>query len=219
MKYFFLPLFLLLGACSSPQPTHPKLHKVVFVHGIFDNGKNMGTLERQLKRAEYHVIAPSLKPNNGTVSITQLSHQLGQTIDQEIKEGEPFHLIAFSMGGIIARDYLSKSKRWNDCKSLTTLASPHNGTYLAHLYPVAAGREMKRGSSFLQRLNANPKSIPKHTLSVRTPLDLVILPSSSSELQGASNRTVFSLAHPMLLFNPFVKQMILEHLKTAEINH
>jgi hypothetical protein len=83
------------------------------------------------------------------------SDDLTQTIDVDA--------IGFSMGGLVARYaasdmYLAKSARRLNIKRLFTVSSPHCGAKLAWVpMPDSRVADMRSGSDFLDRLNAEPR--------------------------------------------------------------
>ena len=201
---------------GEPSSTPTKEIPLVMVHGIFDTGADFGSLKLKLRHEGYKCLAPDLKPANGRTGLDKLTTFLEHYIKDHLGEGTPYHLLGYSMGGILSRNYLRTSPNRENCVSLTTLASPHHGTKIAHLYPRRSGVELRPNSTFLNTLNHSPLSVHPTTLSVRTKYDGVIIPSSSSVLQGASNLCVYTPSHPSLLMHPKVKRAILEHLKKAE---
>ncbi|MGA0854317.1 MAG: lipase, partial [Luteolibacter sp.] len=60
--------------------------------------------------------------------------------------------------------------------------------------------QMRPGSSFLQELAATESQLGKiPVISYRTPIDLLILPSRSSEWQRATNISLRVFLHPMMV--------------------
>ena len=206
---------LLFPSCHLTTPT--KKIPVVLVHGIFDDGDSFGPLRIRLRQAGYKCLAPDLSPSNGKEGILVLTQQLERYIKEELGEKQPYHLVGYSMGGIVARSYLRGSENRASCLSLTTLATPHHGTQLAKLYPLKAGVELRPKSAYLTSLNADVKSYHPNTLSVRTTLDGVIIPSASSTLKGAKNLTFSTPAHPSLLVSKRVAAKVLNHLEKHEL--
>jgi len=209
---------ILLSGCNTIQtPTQDT--PIVMVHGIFDDGESFGFLKTRLQQAGYKCLAPDLTPNNGKNGLNPLAKQLDNYIKDELGEKTDFHLLGYSMGGLIARTYLKDSNNRQYCQSLTTLASPHHGTKLAHIYPLQAGIEMRPDSAYLKKLNGNQNSYHQNTLSIRTPYDGVIIPSRSSVLKGANNKSFHTPSHPSLLMSRRVTKIILDHLEGTSSNN
>jgi len=196
--------------CAQQTPTTitPKNQKVILVHGIFRSGKNMRPVQRELERHGYECICPSLYPADASDGLEPLAKQLKQSIDEHV-DG-PFHLVGYSMGGIVSRYYLENLGGAEKCLSLTTIASPNNGTSVAMLYPSKGVKQMRRDSAFLTALNQQSLEASYKHVTFRTPFDLAILPSRSSELPTAENYKLYSLAHPLTLYSKQLHQNLLQ---------
>jgi len=189
---------------------------IVMAHGIFDTGESFGALRVRLNQAGYKCLTPDLTPNTASAGMEPLAEQLANYIDENLEKDSQFHLLGYSMGGIVSRCYLAQLKNNNRCVSLTTLAAPHHGTQLAKAYPLKGGVELRPNSEFLNTLNNNPNSTHPNTLSIRTTLDGVIIPSKSSELPNTENLTFSTPSHPSLLISKRVAQSVLDHIKRSE---
>lgn len=168
---------------------------VVVVHGIDGSARDMARLVRALQADGREVFAPSLSPNDGSSSIDELSAQLKEYIEGNVKR-RPFDLIGYSMGGIVSRHYLQRRKGMEQTRKFITLCSPHHGTITAALRNQPGARQMRRGSPFLHDLNADATSLRKVGFtSFWTPTDLIILPARSSEMPGANNIRRWGVGH------------------------
>ncbi|MGJ8723894.1 MAG: alpha/beta fold hydrolase [Roseibacillus sp.] len=193
-------LALLLTSCSVQPPLPPEVRTpstLVVVHGLYANANHVRPIKEGLASAGFTSFAPNLTPNNGSTSIESLAQQLGTYIDQHVPANAPIQIVAHSMGGLVALQYLQDPQTAVKCRGLYTIATPHNGTLLASFHGGPAGRQMVSNSSFLQKLNARRPSFPVTTY--RTTNDLVIIPSSSSILPFADNQTISSGGHNEIL--------------------
>ncbi|MCX6845591.1 MAG: lipase, partial [Verrucomicrobia bacterium] len=97
------------------------------------------------------------------------------------------------------------------CDRLITISSPHQGTLTAWLHPSKGAKQMRPGSGFLKDLAATESRLGEiPVISYRTPFDLMILPSRSSEWQRANNLSFTVLLHPMM---PSAKSVIADITK------
>lgn len=199
----------LLTACATPGPdagvavgiAEAPARRVVIVHGIFDTRITMIPLRKSLEKAGFDCLVPSLGPADGRDGIESLAGQLDTAIDAEFGPDASFSIVAFSMGGLVSRHYLQNLGGASRCKGLHTIATPHNGTWLAYLYPGEGTRQMRPGSSFLTALNDGDTvfdSVP--ATSYRSPWDGVVLPARNAEWDKADNVEIRSLLHPTLLW-------------------
>jgi triacylglycerol lipase len=102
------------------------------------------------------------------------------------------------MGGLICRYYLQRLGGISRTQTFIAISSPHRGTWTALFRRNPGTRQMRWGSAFLEDLNRDVHMLKQiRTLSIRTPLDLMIVPSHSSILGRC--HTVNVLAHPLML--------------------
>ncbi len=213
----FLP-FLYTGLfCSPSLAKSESATRVVLVHGIFQNGHSFIPMKKQLEKQGFDCIIPKLKPADARSGLETLAAQLQREIEQKWGKDAEFHIVAHSMGGLVSRYYLQELGGHEHCQTLVTLATPHYGTKTAYLYPGKGAWQMRPQSDFLQQLDASSHRLEKiRLISYRTPLDLVILPSTSSHWEIADNRLVWAAAHPLVMHTPRVKREILQELDSQK---
>jgi triacylglycerol lipase len=85
----------------------------------------------------------------------------------------PVNVIAFSMGGLVARAAALQLPA-NPYHRAAFLNTPHQGSLLAWTLPLPALAQMRPGSAFLQSLDAHPWTVP--TYCVWCPGDLMVVP-------------------------------------------
>jgi triacylglycerol lipase len=178
----------------------PETSHVVLVHGFMDTGSVFKSLRRQLERNGHRCLAPNLRPRDARHGIEPLAEHLRQEIEGQIPHQQSFSLIGFSMGGLVARHYLQQLDGAKRCERLITISSPHQGTLMAWLHPSKGAQQMRPGSNFLEDLAATESRLGEiPVISYRTPFDLMILPSRSSEWQRATNLSFTVFLHPMMV--------------------
>ncbi len=105
-------------------------------------------------------------------------------------------VIAHSMGGLALWVLLQEEGDWLPIRRVVFLGSPLQGTLIAHLAWGAGGEEMRPGSDFLIQLQEGPD--PGHwveALTIRTPLDLTVVPNRGGTLPGLGDRLVCCPTH------------------------
>lgn len=121
------------------RPTRAYLvprHPVVFCHGMLafsrlhmrlpEDLNSFSPLREFLRQRGFRALFPQVAPTGGVVARAgQLREQIRRWTD------EPVNLIAHSMGGLDARYLLTHLGLADRVRSLTTIATPHRGTYLA----------------------------------------------------------------------------------------
>jgi triacylglycerol lipase len=113
---------------------------------------------------------------------------------------EEVDVVAHSMGSLAVWFYLQTRGNPLRIRRVAFLAAPFQGTVTAHLAWGEGGREMVPGSEFLKRLQGGPP--PQRwveVLTVRTPLDLTVVPWEGSTLLRGRDRLVCCPTHQGLL--------------------
>ncbi len=191
--------------------------KLVMVHGIWDRGSVYRRMDHFLTERGHQCFRPDLIPANGAHGLRDLAEKLKQYIDTHIAAEESIGLIGFSMGSLVAREYLQHLGGATRSSHFFTLSGPHQGTLMAHLWMGKAARDMRFRSKFLQKLNHDIRSLEHMEVhSYRTPFDLLIMPSKSSHLKWANNHTVTALFHHRMLTQEKIFAHIADVLQHTE---
>jgi len=204
------------SARENASPASIPTTRVVMVHGIFQaEWRCFGFLRRDLEARGVECLVPSLNPADGRKGLAVLAQQLKREIDVRFGADERIVLVGFSMGGLVSRYYLQELGGAKRCDAFFTISTPHHGTAMAHLCYGEGAKQMRRGSPWLARLESTENRLGKLPIvSYRTPADLIIIPSLSSEWDRAENITIPCPLHPMMTASPRVRQDILSRLVT-----
>ena len=174
--------------------------KVVLVHGFMDTGWVFRRMKLRLERQGAVCLVPRLRPNDGRGGLEALASNLKRDVDAAFGPSARICIVAFSMGGLVSRHYLQLLGGAGRCEKLLTISSPHHGTATARLYPSKGARDMRPGSAFLRRLHETEATLRDvELISYRTPMDLMILPATSSVWAPALNLDFPVLLHPLML--------------------
>jgi triacylglycerol lipase len=170
---------------------------VVLVHGLDDTSKKFRRMRAFLSARGWQVYAPDLKPSNGDLPLEQLAQQLADYINDTLGPEAPFHLLGYSMGGLVTRYYLQRLGGLTRVRRYLTLSSPHNGTWAGYGRWNAGCKQMRPNSAFLKDLNRDIGRLePTHMVSLWTPFDLIIIPATSSIVSIGENHSIPVLVHP-----------------------
>ncbi len=203
-----------LPAVAAPSPAKPG---VVLLHGIHDSGEKMAWLARRLQSAGYETFCPSLQPADGSVSLATSAASLDALVARRFGKDRPLHVVGFSMGGLITRHWLASYPVRQRVLGFATISSPHRGTWFAYVNNLPGVREMRPNSPFLTQLQSQDRHLAGlRPLSVYTPFDLIILPASSSVWKCGQTKLFWSVAHPLMVFNPRVAKSVLTYFDEAE---
>ena len=193
---------------------------VVLVHGCWNDGRIFDPMVRVLEKKGYPCFAPDLTPNDGRLGIRQLTDQLAAKIDARFGPSAPLVLVGFSMGGLVARDYVEHvAAEPGRVRGVFLISSGGEGTLWANLSPRAGQRDMAVGSPFLRALNADAapwKTIPLHAY--WTPFDLMIVPAVNSRWPGDHSTCVWCPAHPWMPRNRAVIVDIVQRLRADDLS-
>jgi triacylglycerol lipase len=192
----------------------PSTKNVVLVHGIHDTAQKMQRMAAWLTADGFQPFTPALSPADGSVGLDQLAVQLRTSIDAHLGPTTPFSLVGFSMGGIVSRYYVQRLGGADRVRHFITISAPNHGTAIAWLQNKPGVRQMRPGSDFLNALNADAAMLDRtHFTSIWTPLDLMIIPASSSKMPVGKNVSLFSIAHPLMVSQRNSLCLIAERLR------
>jgi triacylglycerol esterase/lipase EstA (alpha/beta hydrolase family) len=141
--------------------------------------------------------------------------QKAKEITQETGSNE-LTLIGHSMGGLVSLWYAMKIASPGTVRQVITIGSPIAGTHLAKLAIGPNGREMERGSEFVQELGkelGKNSQIPLYHIGSK--IDQITVPYSSSLTGRHPEREylVDDLGHMTLLMSSRIARKIEEWLR------
>lgn len=196
-----------------PSVVAPDRNPVVLVHGIYSDSGDFTRMARLLRAEGWPVHTPDLKPNGGQARLDDLAGQLARYIDT-VAPRRKCDLVGFSMGGLVSRYYVQRLGGAERVERFISLAAPHHGTALARLHGGAGARQMRRGSTFLTDLDRDADQLARVKFtSIYTPLDLMIVPASSSEMSQARNVRLWAAMHPSLILEKRCIRAVVDALR------
>ena len=196
---------LVMAACSASvvSPLSAQIRvPVLLVPGWFDTERDLAALRIRLLSAGW----PS-----GSVHALTFERPTGSNADhaEEIANAvaalrertgeERIDIVAHSMGGLATRAYLREVGAAT-VRRVIFLGTPHRGTLSAYLAFGDGRDEMIPGSPFLTELNeGDPVPGGVEAMTIRTPIDALVLPNESATLPGVRNHQVCCPTHAGLL--------------------
>jgi triacylglycerol lipase len=173
------------------------------LHGIWKSGAAFAAMEKFLRARGAATRAMDLVPNDGSAPLERLGESVAREVERAWPDGAPIDLVAFSMGGLVARHYLQRLDGVARVRRFVSIGSPHHGTYTAHASRLAGSAQMRPKSAFLADLARDVDRLGAiDVTSIWTPLDLMIVPARSSRLPIGHEVLVASPYHAMLLWDP-----------------
>ncbi|MGC6455305.1 MAG: esterase/lipase family protein [Coraliomargaritaceae bacterium] len=176
---------------------------IVLVHGIWDTGRIFRKLGTHLTAQGHQCYAPNLEPANAANGLVDLAEKLRIHIDSQINPDENFALIGFSMGSLVSRHYLQCLGGTQKTTHFFSISGPNNGTLTAHFWPGKGSRDMRFQSAFLKNLNKHNGEFDQVEIhNYRTPFDLMIIPSRSTNWSHGEEHIIPALTHDRMLTHP-----------------
>ena len=205
-------ILMTIFAIPNAHAQAPRPVPVLMVHGIFDKGD---VFEKMSKTLSSELSAPcqaiNLVPNDGSADIPELAQQVEKAAQALLEAtGAPkLDIVAFSMGALVSRYFIQKGSGKSLVRRFVSISGPHQGTSSAYFWFNKGARSMRFNSPLLQELGKDTKPWgPVEVFSFWTPLDLMIVPASSSRLPHAKEKTFNVLLHPLMLTNDAVIQSV-----------
>ncbi len=170
---------------------------VVFVHGYFQNRVDFARMAVDLGHGAtaFGFNYPWWR------SVEKNGARLAAFVDEVLAEtgATSVDIVAHSMGGLVSRAALGHGAR---VRRLVTIASPHRGILYRGPVLGQGGEDLRAGSPFLTRVNAEPIGVP--TLSLASTHDNMVHPHGQSQLDalGGDDLLVGEMGHLAILFAP-----------------
>jgi triacylglycerol lipase len=196
-------------------------HPVLLIHGLHDSPRNLKPMSDFLTaRGWREVQRIKLTPNDGSAGLDALAEQLDRAARALVErtQAHEIDVVAFSMGALVARYWLRRMAPAVTVRTYVSISGPHHGTWAGYLLVNEGARQMRVGSPFIQDLARDEGEWGGTTVySFWTPLDLIIVPATSSRLKGAREKTFRVMAHPLMLFDEGVHNAVANALDRAPL--
>jgi pimeloyl-ACP methyl ester carboxylesterase len=223
---WWYPLGIVDAMLRQPQPSGDSVHDtpVVLVHGFGHNRSGWTVAQEHLRRAGFtSVFAMNYTPMRH--DIPELGYQLAERVKlvRMLTGAERVHLVGHSLGGLLIRWYVQELDGAEVVDTAITVASPHEGAWLASAAVGRTARQLVPGSWVLEQL-ARP--VPPDRSGTRTRwiayysnLDLLV-PTTSAMIRHpdlrATNIFVRDHGHLSSMVSPRVARSIVDQLESAE---
>lgn len=196
------PLGLLVGRGRRGDPTYRLEHlppvqrgllvcdveaagtPILLVHGIVSNRSIFTLLRRGLTRRGFSNVFAMNYPTL-TTDVRSAALRLAEEVERVAEETgfERIHVIGHSLGGLIARYYVTRLGGDARVHTLVTLGTPHSGTWVAYAVPTHLMRQMRPGSGLMRELARPAHGCRTRFVSYWSDADVAILPQHSAALR------------------------------------
>lgn len=201
-----------------PAPTRRRLYPdrvpVVLLPGYLENRLTLWLLKFRLERI-LGVPVRALKPVRYFTGLETLALDYRRQIEGWMQElgTEEVDIVGHSMGGLLAR-YLAESGQMTDkIRTVVTIAAPHLGTALSAVGISRSMRQMRRGSAFLEKLNAGTAPGAVRMVGISSTHDNLILPWNCALSPRGDNFIIRYRGHITLIMSREVVKLIARELR------
>jgi len=198
-----------------PLPGHRQRgpRPIIVLHGYAMNRANFLVLSRRLAAAG---LGPVLGFEYWSLGKTASAAKRLAEYVEEVRaatEADQVDLIGHSMGGMVARYYVTLLGGDGAVANLITLGSPHAGTDVSAVGIGRPAKELLLGSSLVQRLDAAPPPERTRLTVIWSRADALVPGAHSARVPGASEHVFDELGHVTLLADRRVADLVVERLR------
>lgn len=212
-------IFALLGVGllrlipGSRKTVQKKGRPILLVHGYINNGSVWLIFKKRLEALGFgpiYVINLG-HPFRSIASYAEKVREKAKEIEKETNRSDLI-LIGHSMGGLVASYYATQMA--NTVTDVITIATPLQGTPVAHIALGPNGKEMRPKSLLLEKMREGMKnSSTTHFFHVATKSDQLVIPGESAIFKENPHFLLEDLGHASLLYSKRVNRQVAKWLK------
>jgi triacylglycerol lipase len=188
---------------------------VVLVHGL---GGNRGcfTPLRMFLRAVgfarvYSFGYESQAIPEVSASLVEFVHEILETTGESQVD-----IVAHSLGGVVSRYAIQRLGLARQTRTLVTLASPHQGTFVARYLNTPQVNALRPESELLRELNEGGlRGLGVRFVAMYSDRDIYVLPKEHMTHPDAENIFLPGLSHSQFLIAPSVLREVVGHLQSG----
>lgn len=156
---------------------------ILLVHGMIDNRSIFTLLRRGLRRRGFGKVF-SINYSPLTTDVRAAAAGLAEEVESLVAETgyERVHVIGHSLGGLIARYYVTRLGGHQRVHTLVTLGTPHGGTFNAYALPSHLCRQLRPGSALMRELAAPVPSCRTRFVAYWSDLDQLVFPQRNARM-------------------------------------
>ena len=156
---------------------------ILLVHGLIDNRSIFTLLRLGLTRRGFGRVF-AMNYSTLTHDVRTAAARLGEEIETIVEQTgyERIHVVGHSLGGLIARYYVTRLGGDERVHTLVTLGTPHAGTYTAYVAPTRLTRQLRPGSALMTELEAPAPGCRTRFIVYWSDADQMVLPQRNAAL-------------------------------------
>jgi pimeloyl-ACP methyl ester carboxylesterase len=176
---------------------------ILLVHGMVDNRSIFTLLRLGLRRRGFGRVT-SMNYSPFTADVRVAAAQLAEEVEALVAETgyERIHVVGHSMGGLIARYYITRLGGDERVHTLVTLGTPHQGTYTAYGWHNQLTRQLRPGSGLMRELDEPVPDCRTRFVVYWSDLDQMVFPQRNAALNhpdlSARNIDLHGVGHMSL---------------------
>jgi pimeloyl-ACP methyl ester carboxylesterase len=156
---------------------------ILMIHGLIDNRSIFTLLRRGLRSRGFDRLT-TLNYSPIVSDIRVAAAHLGEEVERIVAETgyERIHIIGHSLGGLIARYYVTRLGGDERVHTLVTLGTPHGGTYAAYAWPTRLVAQMRPDSGLIEELRRPVPDCRTRFIAYWSDLDQLIFPQHNAAI-------------------------------------
>jgi hypothetical protein len=156
---------------------------ILLVHGMVDNRSIFTLLRHGLRRRGFGRVT-SMNYSPFTADVRVAAVRLAEEVEALVAETgyERIHVVGHSMGGLIARYYVTRLGGDARVHTLVTLGTPHSGTYTAYGWHNQLTRQLRPGSGLMRELEQPVPQCRTRFVVYWSDLDQMVFPQRNAAL-------------------------------------
>jgi triacylglycerol lipase len=156
---------------------------ILLVHGMVDNKSVFALLRRGLRRRGFGTVT-TVNYSPFTSDVRLAAANLAEHVEALCSDTgyERVHVVAHSMGGLIARYYVQRLGGDARVHTLVTMGAPHGGSAIARWIPHAIARQLRPGSDLLTELAEPARGCRTRFVSFWSDSDQMIVPARNGQI-------------------------------------
>jgi hypothetical protein len=156
---------------------------ILLLHGMVDNRSIFTLLRLGLRRRGFGRVT-TMNYSPFTADIRVAAAQLAEEVEALVAETgyERIHVVGHSMGGLIARYYVTHLGGDERVHTLVTLGTPHQGTYTAYGWHNRLTRQLRPGSGLMRELAEPVAGCRTRFIVYWSDLDQMVFPQRNAAL-------------------------------------
>jgi pimeloyl-ACP methyl ester carboxylesterase len=157
---------------------------ILLVHGMVDNHSIFTLLRLGLRRRGFGRVT-TMNYSPLTRDVRAAAARLAEEVEALVAETgyERIHVVAHSMGGLIARYYVTRLGGDERVHTLVTLGTPHHGTYTAYGWRGQLTRQLRPDSALMHELAQPVPQCRTRFVAYWSDLDQMIFPQRNAALE------------------------------------